>query len=85
MQNKDFFSGVPIEVREFLLRLLNSSNQKRQLPFTDNCLSLKIRIEKAVNPKTNCSDCYEVLVFSLPLLAYNFQYPKLFFYLLLNT
>ena len=22
MQNKDFFSGVPIEVREFLLRLL---------------------------------------------------------------
>ena len=23
MQNKDFFSGVPIEVREFLLRLLN--------------------------------------------------------------
>ena len=25
MQNKDFFSGVPIEVREFLLRLLNFS------------------------------------------------------------
>ena len=24
MQNKDFFSGVPIEVREFLLRLLNT-------------------------------------------------------------
>ena len=27
MQNKDFFSGVPIEVREFLLRLLNISLQ----------------------------------------------------------
>ena len=25
MQNKDFFSGVPIEVREFLLRLLNQN------------------------------------------------------------
>jgi len=26
MQNKDFFSGVPIEVREFLLRLLNNKS-----------------------------------------------------------
>ena len=25
MQNKDFFNGVPIEVREFLLRLLKES------------------------------------------------------------
>ena len=25
MQNKDFFSGVPIEVREFLLRLLKKA------------------------------------------------------------
>ena len=28
MQNKDFFSGVPIEVREFLLRLLKMGTKK---------------------------------------------------------
>ena len=29
MQNKDFFSGVPIEVREFLLRLLKEYLHKK--------------------------------------------------------
>ena len=29
MQNKDFFSGVPIEMREFLLRLLNCRKKIR--------------------------------------------------------
>ena len=28
MQNKDFFSGVPIEVRDFLLRLLKMGTKK---------------------------------------------------------
>ena len=28
MQNKDFFSGVPIEVREFLLRLLKKQYEE---------------------------------------------------------
>ncbi|WP_420313662.1 ArsC/Spx/MgsR family protein [Blautia obeum] len=32
MQNKDFFSGVPIEVREFLLRLLKEWYTKSGLP-----------------------------------------------------
>ena len=31
MQNKDFFSGVPIEVREFLLRLLKTINDTASL------------------------------------------------------
>ena len=34
MQNKDFFSGVPIEVREFLLRLLIYANRIRNQKIT---------------------------------------------------
>ena len=36
MQNKDFFSGVPIEVREFLLQLLKS-NMKAKIVHIHAC------------------------------------------------
>mgnify|MGYP007107188994 CR=1 FL=1 len=55
MQNKDFFSGVPIEVREFLLRLLNLF-PKQQLKFIHiflYCISIISSVKKKAIAKRN--------------------------------
>ena len=48
---------MKIKFLSFILQFLQS---KKATTIIDNCLSLKICIEKAVNPKTNCFVCMDI-------------------------